>query len=119
MGSDDGALWSPKNGGVNWTDVTSQLLKQLPGPRYVSSIEPAFDRELRCYVALDGHRSNDDAFHLLVTDDLGKTWKRLGANQPKEPIRCLRQDRVSGRTLYAGTEFGLHVSFDAGEHWSS
>ncbi len=63
----------------------------------------------------------DFAPYLYRTDDFGKTWKRLtdGKNgiAADEPTRVVREDPDRAGLLYAGTEFGMYVSFDNGGHW--
>src|SRR5262249_35615636 len=39
VGSDDGALWVTRDGGSKWTSIADKV--GLPGPRWVSSIEPS------------------------------------------------------------------------------
>ncbi|MDX1579514.1 MAG: hypothetical protein R3266_13595, partial [Gemmatimonadota bacterium] len=36
-----------------------------------------------------------------------------------EPVRVVREDPDRAGLLYAGTEFGLYISFDGGESWQS
>jgi hypothetical protein len=61
--------------------------------------------------------------YLYRTDDYGKTWTRLtdGKNGiPLDwPTRVVREDPNREGLLYAGTEFGMFVSFDNGGHWQS
>ena len=38
---------------------------------------------------------------------------------PNEPVNAVRQDPQEPRLLYAATENGAYVSFDAGAHWQS
>ncbi|MEP6778256.1 MAG: hypothetical protein ABJC26_00095, partial [Gemmatimonadaceae bacterium] len=61
--------------------------------------------------------------YIYKTDDYGKTWKRLTDGQngiPKDwPTRVVREDPTREGLLYAGTEFGMFVSFDNGLHWQS
>ena len=65
----------------------------------------------------------DFAPYIFRTDDFGKTWTRLtdGHNgiAADEPTRVVREDPDRAGLLYAGTEFGIYVSFDNGGHWQS
>ena len=38
---------------------------------------------------------------------------------PDEPTRVVREDPDRAGLLYAGTEFGMYISFDNGAHWQS
>jgi S1-C subfamily serine protease/photosystem II stability/assembly factor-like uncharacterized protein len=116
VGTDDGFLWVTQNGGGAWTNVAEKV--GLPGPRWVATIEPSRFVEGRCYVAFDGHRSDDDDPILAVTEDFGKTWKSIRANLPRGSTRCLREDPVNPNLLFAGTEFAVWVSLDRGANWT-
>lgn len=119
-GTDDGFLWVSRDGGVKWENVAGNLEKAgVPGPRWVSSVEPSREKEGLCYVTLDGHRSDDDRPYVLVTEDFGATWKLLNANLPNfGSTRVVREDLVSPNVLYLGTEFGAWVSANRGTSWS-
>jgi photosystem II stability/assembly factor-like uncharacterized protein len=119
-GTDDGFLWVTKDGGVNWTNLTENLLKAKDAPaghRWVSTIEASRFADGRCYVVLDAHRSDDDNPYVFVTEDFGQTWKSLKANLPWGSTRVLREDIETGSLLYLGTEFGLWASIDRGSEW--
>ncbi len=118
VGSDDGAVWVTKDGCKNWTNVTDNFKAAgLPGPRWVSSIEPSKTVAGRCYVAFDAHRSNDDDPYVFVTEDFGQTWKSLRGNLPAGSTRVLREDIVNPNLLYLGAEFGIHASINRGQSW--
>ena len=91
-GTDDGALWVTKDGGKEWQEIGKNM--NLPAPRWVSTIEASRFAEGRVYVALDGHRSNDDDPYLFVSEDFGKSWKSIRANLPWGSSRCLRESPV-------------------------
>ena len=119
-GTDDGNLWVSQDGGSKWADVSANLLKAgAPGPRWVATIETSRDKDGRAYVALDAHRSNDDAPYLFVTEDFGATFKPITNNLPKfGSTRVLREDITSPEILYCGTEFGVWVSINRGAAWA-
>ena len=119
-GSDDGNVWVTKDGGLKWDNVTDNFKAAgLPGPRWVSCIEPSRDKDGRCYVVFDGHRSDDDKPYAFVTTDFGATWKSANANLPAfGSTRVLREDTVNNDVLYLGTEFGAFVSTNRGAQWA-
>ncbi|HEV8062604.1 MAG TPA: PDZ domain-containing protein [Gemmataceae bacterium] len=116
VGTDDGWLWVTRDGGKTWTNITANV--GLPGPRTVASIEPSRYVEGRCYVAFDGHRSNDDEPYLYATDDFGATWKSIRANLPTGSARVLREDIENSSLLFAGTEFAAWASTNRGASWT-
>jgi hypothetical protein len=74
-------------------------------------------------VAIYRYLLGDFAPYIYRTDDFGKTWTRLtdGTNgiAADEPTRVVREDPDRAGLLYAGTEFGMYVSFDNGARWQS
>ena len=97
-----------------------KLEELVPGPRWVSSLEASRFKEGRCYITLDGHRSNDDMPYLFVTEDFGKTWKSIKGNLPDTAgsARVLREDLFNENLLFLGCEFGGWVSVDRGQTWT-
>jgi hypothetical protein len=87
----------------------------------VQNIDPGVRDPATAYVAIYRYLLGDFAPYIYRTDDYGKSWTRLtdGRNgiAPDEPTRVVREDPVRPGLLYAGTEFGLYVSFDRGGHW--
>ena len=60
----------------------------------------------------------------IRTHDYGKTWTRivdgLATNQPSGSFaRVVRNDPKKRGLLFAGTESGMYVSFDDGDHWQT
>ena len=119
-GSNDGLFWVTKDDGKTWTNVTP---KDLPPGGRVQNIEPGVSKAGTAYYAYYRFLLGDFAPYIYKTDDYGKTWKRLtdGTNgiAKDEPVRVVREDPDRAGLLYAGTEFGMYVSFDGGGHWQS
>jgi S1-C subfamily serine protease/photosystem II stability/assembly factor-like uncharacterized protein len=116
VGTDDGALWVTRDGGHEWKDITKNL--GIRDPRWVATIETSRYADGRVYVALDGHRSDDDEPYVFVSDDYGQTFRSLRANLSWGSTRCLREDIKNENLLFCGTEFGLWTSLDRGAHWT-
>ena len=58
--------------------------------------------------------------HVYRTRDGGVTWQPIVEGLPDTAFaRVVREDPVRKGLLYCGTESGVHVSFDAGDHWQS
>ena len=119
-GSNDGLIFVSRNDGETWTNVTPGSLP--PGGR-VQNIEPSPHRAGTAYVAYYRFLLGDFAPYLYRTDDFGKTWTRLtdGTNgiAKDEPTRVVREDPERAHLLYAGTEFGMYLSFDDGASWQN
>jgi photosystem II stability/assembly factor-like uncharacterized protein len=119
-GANDGPFHITRNNGETWADVTP---KDLPSGGRVQYIEPSPHRRGSAYFAVYRWLLGDYQPYIYKTDDYGKTWKRLtdGKNGiPADwPTRVVREDPDREGLLYAGTEFGMFVSFDDGAHWQS
>ena len=119
-GSNDGLISVTQDDGKTWKNVTPHGLP--PGGR-VQNIEPSPHHAGTAYAAIYRYLLGDFAPYIYRTDDYGNTWKCLtdGANgiAKDEPTRVVREDPDRAGLLYAGTEFGIYVSFDNGLHWQS
>jgi Uncharacterized protein related to plant photosystem II stability/assembly factor len=119
-GANDGPFYVTRNNGKTWTNVTP---KDLPTGGRVQYIDPSPHRKGSAYFAVYRWLLGDFQPYLYRTDDYGKTWTRLtdGKNGiPADwPTRVVREDPDREGLLYAGTEFGMFISFDNGSHWQS
>ena len=117
-GSNDGPFYVTRNNGKSWTNVTPKDL--LTGGR-VQFIEASPHRKGSAYFAVYRWLLGDYEPYIYRTDDYGQTWTRLtdGKNGiPGDwPTRVVREDPHREGLLYAGTEFGMFISFDNGKHW--
>ena len=117
-GANDGPVHVTRNGGVRWDEVTPTDLP--PGGR-VQSIEPSPHKAGKAYIAVYRYLLGDWEPYIYRTTDYGASWTRLtsGANGiPADyPTRVVREDPDREGLLYAGTEFGMFVSFDDGGTW--
>lgn len=116
-GTDDGNVQVTQDEGQTWANVSANLPEKVR-EYYVKRIEVSRYQPGRAYVAIDGHRSDDMAPYLFVTEDFGKSWRSLAGTLPKDgPVKAFREDPTNENLLFAGTEFGAFVSWDRGEHW--
>ena len=117
-GSNDGPFYLTRDAGKSWTKITPA--SQPPGCR-VQNIEPSPHRAASAYYAVLCYLLGDFRPYLWRTDDYGKSWQLLttGTNgiPANEPTRVVREDPLREGLLYAGTEFGVYVSFDNGARW--
>src|SRR5581483_4656209 len=117
-GSDDGRVHVTRDAGAHWDDVTPP---QMPQWGTVNAIDPSAHDPGRALVTVFRYRLDDFAPYVFRTNDYGKTWTLLtnGSNGiPKNHfVRVVREDPDRRGLLYAGTEFGMYVSFDDGSHW--
>jgi photosystem II stability/assembly factor-like uncharacterized protein len=132
-GTDDGNVQVTRDGGKSWSNVTANIAG-VPKGLWVSRVQASNHDAARAYVAIDGHRSDDFHPYLFVTDDYGVTWRSLGGRQTllsveeekrgqtgvsvfHTSIKGFREDPINANLLFTGTELGIFMSLDRGEHW--
>jgi photosystem II stability/assembly factor-like uncharacterized protein len=116
-GTDDGRIHISKNAGGSWDEVTP---KDLPEWALISIIEASPHDPATAYVAATRYKLDDFKPYIYKTNDYGKTWKIITAGIPNiEYTRVVREDPHRRGLLYAGTERGVHVSFNDGDRWQS
>ena len=118
VGANDGPVHVSRDNGKTWKNVTP---KGLVGAR-IQNIEDSPHARGRAYIAAYRFlREHDFKPYIYRTDDYGATWTLLtdGKNGIPDdyPTRVVREDPRQPGLLYAGTEFGFFVSFNAGKNW--
>jgi photosystem II stability/assembly factor-like uncharacterized protein len=116
-GTDDGNVWVTRDSAKVWSNVTPPAL--TPWSK-VGVIEASHFDVSSAYVSVDRHRLEDYRPYIYRTRDGGKTWTPIANGIPNASfVNAVREDPGSRGLLYAGTERGIYVSFDDGEHWTS
>ncbi|MGA7343816.1 MAG: hypothetical protein WBE72_18575 [Terracidiphilus sp.] len=114
-GSDTGRIHLTTDGGKTWRDVTPPGLSAWSK---ISLIEASHFDPGAAYAAVDRHRLDDRKPYLYITRDYGRSWKlSVDGIAPSHFVRAVREDTEQRNLLFAGTEFGVYVSFDAGGDW--
>jgi len=116
-GTDDGKVWVTQDEGVNWTDLTGNLPAAVKGLWINRLAASHFDPKV-AYLAVSGYRAGNYAPLAYRTADSGRTWQSIAGNLPADnPVRFVYEDAKNANLLFAGTEFGLYLSFDRGGSW--
>jgi len=116
-GSDDGLLHITRDGGKKWDNVTPSI---MPPWTMINSVEFDPFQKGGAYVAATSYKSGDNRPYLFKTKDYGKTWTKITDGiDPGHFTRVVRADPKRPGLLYAGTEFGMYISFDDGASWKS
>ncbi len=118
VGANDGPVSLTRDNGKTWKNVTP---KDLVGAR-IQTVEDSPHMKGRAYIA--GYRfmrEHDLKPYIYRTDNYGESWTLLTDGKNGIPIdhptRVVREDPKQAGLLYAGTEFGFFVSFNAGRNW--
>jgi len=118
-GSDDGMVHITRDGGKNWSNVTPPA-SMMPEWIQINSLDASPHDPATAYVAATMYKWDDYRPYLYRTNDYGKTWKKITNGIPDTAFtRVIREDPNKRGLLYAGTETGMYVSSDDGEHWQS
>ena len=116
-GSDDGLVQITRNGGGTWINVTPP---DLPAFSRITSIDSSPHAPGRAYLSARRNQLGDRRPFVYHTDDYGATWTHIdGGLQAHDFVHVVREDAVKAGLIYAGTEHGISVSFDAGRRWQS
>ncbi|MFM7645251.1 MAG: WD40/YVTN/BNR-like repeat-containing protein [Sphingomonadales bacterium] len=118
VGTDDGNLQYTNNGGKNWSNLSTRLWETgIPKGAWISCIEVSAINPNQVFVTLEHHMYGDHKPYLVVTNDAGKTWKRLQSAEWTGFAHVIRQDPKNAELLFLGTEMGLFISLDGGANW--
>jgi photosystem II stability/assembly factor-like uncharacterized protein len=119
-GSDDGLLHLSRDNGKSWQKITPT---GLPDWSTINVIELSKRNAGRAIVTAYRYMLNDFTPYVYLTNDYGKTWKRIADGSNGIPVgdytRVVREDPDRPGLLYGGTEHGMYISFDEGAHWQS
>ena len=118
-GSDDGLIHVTKDNGKNWTNVTPPA-SIMPEWIMINSIDADPFHEGGVYVAATNYKNGDYQPYLYKTENYGASWRRIDNGIDRGHFtRVVRADPKRKGLLYAGTESGMYISFDDGNHWQS
>jgi photosystem II stability/assembly factor-like uncharacterized protein len=119
VGSDDGLIHVTRDNGKTWENVTPGE-KLSPKLNMINCIDPSPFRKGTAYVAATSYKFGDYRPYLYKTTDYGKSWALITQGiKANHYTRAIRSDKVREGLLYAGTEWGMYLSFDDGRNWQS
>ncbi|HEY6110041.1 MAG TPA: hypothetical protein VIV56_14175, partial [Gemmatimonadales bacterium] len=115
IGTDDGVIQVTQDDGKTWKDVTPAAI----GPwSRVTTLEASHFDARTAYASVDRHQLEDFEPYIYRTRDLGRTWQRIGTGLPAGVyVHVVREDPARKGLLFAGTERGVFLSLDDGDHW--
>lgn len=99
--------------GNTLTNVTGTLPNRYP--RQIT-VNPTNSKEL--YVAYSGF-SMTIGGHLYKSTNAGTSWTDISTVLPNIPFHTIAVDPLIPNNLYAGCDFGVFVSYDDGQTWTT
>ncbi len=116
-GTDDGLVWTTRDGGAHWANVTPPGVSAWSK---IAQIDASRFDDNTAYVAVNRERLDDLRPYAFKTHDGGKTWTPISAGLPEDaPVNAVRADPVQPGLLYAATQHSVYASLDDGAHWSA
>ena len=115
VGSDDGLIHVTTDNCNSWQEVTPPN-----APKWImwNSIDPHPSDPEGAYIAGTTYKSGDYTPYIYRTDNFGKSWELITSGIDNMHFtRVVRADPKREGLLYAGTEYGMYISFDDGENW--
>jgi photosystem II stability/assembly factor-like uncharacterized protein len=85
---------------------------------WVSWIEASRYNEGTAYATVDRHTYGDMKPYAYKTTDYGQTWTALPLEGVRGYAHVIKEDIEDQDLLFLGTEFGLWISIDGGQHWA-
>lgn len=116
VGTDDGRVHVTQDGGQSWQSIERHVRK-VPENSWVPHIEPSLFDPGSAFIVFDNHRRGDMNTYVQRIDNYGKTFTDLSANNLRGYGLSVKQDHVDKNLLFLGTELGLYMSTNGGEHW--
>ena len=120
VGANDGPVHVTQDGGKTWKNVTP---KGLPKGGRVDAVEPSAHNPAKAYISVLRYQLGDAKPYIYKTTNYGKSWELLTTGKNGIPLdfptRVVREDSVQEGLLFAGTEYGMFVSFDDGKNWKA
>lgn len=90
-----------------FTDITANLPN-----RNIRDIATSTTNKI--YLALSGYQTD----HIYRSDDYGISWQDKNESLPDIPFHTLLIDPLHPEIIYAGSDFGLFVSYDEANTWT-
>jgi photosystem II stability/assembly factor-like uncharacterized protein len=118
IGTDDGQVQVTRDGGKTWDNVTKNVKGWGADDNWITRIEASHFIEGGVFMTVSRHQVADYKPYVFRSEDFGKTWVSIKGDLPAYGyLHTIREDPEARGLLFAGSEFGLFVSFNGGANW--
>lgn len=118
VGTDDGQVQVTRDDGATWENVTRNVKGWGADDNWITRIEASHHAEGTVYMTVSRHQVADYKPYAFRSDDFGRTWTSIKGDLPAYGyLHTIRESPGSRGLLFAGSEFGLFVSFNGGSTW--
>jgi photosystem II stability/assembly factor-like uncharacterized protein len=118
VGTDDGRVHYTKDGGNQWTEVTSNL-KGLPKGSWIAQIKASETNPGEAFLIANDYRRFNYTPYAYHTTNYGKSWERIvDESDVSSYTLSIIQDPEYPNLLFLGTDDGLYLSLDKGKNWT-
>lgn len=116
VGTDDGLVQVTEDGGAHWRKIDK--IAGVPDTTYVSTLTASAHDANTVYAAFDNHKTGDFKPYVFKSTDRGRTWTSMSGDLPQRgSTYAIAEDSIDPKLLFAGTEYGLYFTQDAGASW--
>ncbi|MEM7371953.1 MAG: hypothetical protein AAF587_25280 [Bacteroidota bacterium] len=117
VGTDDGNVQLTQDGGKSWSNLIDRI-PDVPAQTWVPHIKASTHTAGEAFVVFDDHRRGNHQPYIFRTSNFGKKWERIVDQSDVNSFAyCFEQDPIEPHLYFCGTDDGLYVSIDAGDHW--
>jgi hypothetical protein len=118
VGTDDGNVQITRDGGQNWSNITSRI-SGFPNGAWVPQIRASKYNAGEAFVVVNNYRQGVYKPYVFKTIDYGNTWSSIiSESQVSAFVLSFIQDPVEPKLMFLGTDFGLYVSINGGISWT-
>ena len=118
VGTDDGRVHVTKDGGNNWSDISSGL-SGLPEGSWIAQIKASQTQKGHALLIANDYRRFNFEPYAYRTTNYGKSWTRIvDSNDTESYTLSIIEHPKQNNLIFLGTDDGLYVSIDAGVNWT-
>ena len=115
VGTDDGYIQVTTDDGATWQNVTPPVMTAWSR---VTMMDASHFDARSAYASVDRHQLQDFDPYVYRTRDMGGSWQMITNGLPAGVyVHCIKEDPKRKGMLVCGTERGVYLSLNDGDHW--